>query len=236
MALGLFQRDEAGSGAKITRVVCVTDASTPIFPGPCCREFLLSSCDLDTEVVAAGTEKPTELSIVQLRDLLPLPSAYRRCNQSEMKVLGESLSSKVTAPDDDALSVAYSAAVVFAKRQKKQAFIFPVLFAAAVRFADGRVHTTAELKGVEYGCTVDAVSLLLPEMLRTRDESGIAATCIVQADHFGLAHAPFAAARSLLIEHGFGDTVLCAHDDKGEWCKSITAQESMPHATYTTMF
>ena len=42
-----------------------------------------------------------------------------------------------------------------------QASVFPVLFAAAAHFEDGRVHIVAELKGIEYGCTVDAVAWCL---------------------------------------------------------------------------
>ena len=29
-----------------------------------------------------------------------------------------------------------------------------------------------ELKGIEYGCTVDAVSLLMPELVRAREDAG----------------------------------------------------------------
>merc|ERR1712072_1011995 len=102
-------------------------------------------------------------------------------------------------------------------RQKKQASVFPVLFAAAAHFEDGRVHTVAELKGIEYGCTVDAGSLLLPELLRSRREGLGLPSCVVQVDQFGVAHAPFAGARSLFIEHGFGEVHVSAHKADGEW-------------------
>jgi len=98
------------------------------------------------------------------------------------------------------------------------------------------VHAVAELKGIEYGCTVDAATLLMPELIRARKEGGPKAMCVVQADQFGLAHAPFAAARSLLVEHGFGDVLLCGHGDDGEWAAAITAQESLPHADFVQIF
>jgi cytidine deaminase len=234
-ALCQFQRDEAGCGAKICRVVCVTDAPQPIFPGPCCREFLVATCAPETEVVVSGSAEPEAFVTEPLRELLPLPSAYCRRGQDEMKALGESLEAKVGPPPDPHFAVAYAAAVACARRQGKQKAIFPVLFAAAARWPSGRAHAVAELKGMEYGCTVDAVSLLLPELLRARAESDEVPDCIVQVDHYGVAHAPFASARSLLIEHGLGNVMLIAHTAEGIWAEPITARESMPHATHMEM-
>merc|ERR1712008_227533 len=138
-------------------------------------------------------------------DLLPFPSLYRGLDQDAMKELGTKLSAAiVTGHEDPMVTAAYKSAAAMAKQQVKQAAVFPVLFAAAVVFEGGRIHASAELKGIEYGCTVDAVSLLLPEMCRARTAGEAGAVCVIQADHFGVAHLPFAAARSLLIEHGFG--------------------------------
>mmetsp|Transcript_31291 Transcript_31291/g.61414 ORF Transcript_31291/g.61414 Transcript_31291/m.61414 type:complete len:323 (+) Transcript_31291:80-1048(+) len=222
-------------GSRITRVVCVTDCKDPIFPGPCCREFLTSVCSPDVEVVASGTDEG--ISTRPLSDLLPCPSMYRGLGQDAMKDLGAKLGAAVVAGHGDPLvTTAYKAAVSMAKQQVKQAVVFPVLFAAAVAFEGGRVHTCAELKGVEYGCTVDAVSLLLPEMMRARAAGEANAICVVQADHFGVAHMPFAAARSLLIEHGFGEVRLFAHAQDGTWQGPLSAKESVPHSDYVTMF
>lgn len=230
-----FQRDEAGRGSRISRVVCVTDAPQPIFPGPCCREFLTACCAPEVEIIASGSAEPEALVAEPLKELLPLPSAYCRRGQDNMKALGKSLEAKVAPPAEADPAAAYAAAVACAKGQERQKAIFPVLFAAAARWPSGRVHAVAELKGLEYGCTVDAVSLLMPELLRARAETDEVPTCIVQADHFGVAHAPFASARSLLIEHGFGKVMLIAHTAEGVWAEAITAQASMPHASYTDM-
>lgn len=222
-------------GAKITRVVCVTDCKDPIFPGPCCREFLTSVCSPDVEVAASGTDE--RISTRPLSDLLPFPSMYRGLGQDAIKELGTKLGAAiVTGHDDPLVTTAYKSAVVMAKQQGKQAAVFPVLFAAAVAFEGGRIHTSAELKGVEYGCTVDAVSLLLPEMIRARATGEARAVCVIQADHFGVAHMPFAAARSLLIEHGFGEVQLFVHARDGSWQGPLSATESVPHSDYVTMF
>uniref|UniRef100_A0A7S1F9K1 CMP/dCMP-type deaminase domain-containing protein n=1 Tax=Noctiluca scintillans TaxID=2966 RepID=A0A7S1F9K1_NOCSC len=235
-ALCQFQRDEADGGARVTRVVCVTDAPDPIYPGPCCREFLRGTCDGSVEVIASGSRDPSTWEMQPLAELLPLPSVYCGLCRDTMLSRGEALSTKVAVPLDEHLASAYRAAVAHAKRQQRQSVVFPLLFAAAVRFEDGRLHTVAELKGIEYGCTVDAVSLLMPEMLRCREEGGASPVCIVQADQYGVAHAPFAAARSLLAEHGFGDVLVSAHGEDGTWSDALSVTASLPHASHTTMF
>lgn len=230
-----FQREEAGTGARVVRVVCVTDNASPIYPGPLCREFLNSTCPPETEVVASGSGDVTGWVARPLGELLPLPSVYRHLGQDEIKALAARLGSQVKPPLHEGLAAAYASAVTRAKGQAAQAHVFPILFAAAVRFNDGRLHVVSELKGAEYGCTVDAVSLLLPEMIRSREEGAAAATCIVQADQFGLAHAPFAGARALIIEHGFGDVLVSAHGDDGEWASPISARDVLPHADFADM-
>lgn len=234
IAMGIFQKDEAALGSRIVRVVCATDCKSAIFPGPLCREFLTASCQPDVEVIATGSD---EAWVAQpLRELLPLPSLYRLRDQDSMKAVGAELGSKVVAPTDEKMALAYEEAVAYARAQLPQAAIFPVLFAAAVVFSDGRVHSACELKGIEYGCTVDAVSLLLTEMIKARKAGKPAPVVIVQADNFGLAHAPFAGARSLLVEHGFGSVTVCGHNDGGKWAAPITALESLPHANFMDIF
>lgn len=132
------------------------------------------------------------------------------------------------------MATAYKEALALAKEQKGQTVVYPLVFAAAVRFADGEVAVASELKGIEYGCTVDAVSLLIPAMQRKRGES--MPLVVVQVDNFGLAHAPFAAARSLLIEHGFGEVAIAAHGEDGKWLAAMKVKESLPHADFLSIF
>jgi cytidine deaminase len=78
----------------------------------------------------------------------------------------------------------------------------------------------SQKKALEYGSTQDAVCQLLAllNMKERRhgggaitnkkqqqdDNSPIQVLCIVQVDQFGIPHVPFAAARSMLVEHGLG--------------------------------
>jgi hypothetical protein len=54
-------------------------------------------------------------------------------------------------------------------------------------------------------------------------------------DAWGIAHAPHAQARALLIEHGFGETLFLCHttehsvgsvsnNDEGKWCLDIVSK------------
>ena len=232
-ALCTFQKTEAQHGAKITRVVCATDCQDPIYPGPLCREFLTSTCAPEAEIVATGVDGAWVIQ--PLRNLLLLPSLYRGRSQKDAKSFAEELATKVKAPEKESLLKAYKEALSLAQEQKSQTVVYPLVFAAAVCFEDGEVAVASELKGIEYGCTVDAVSLLIPAMQRKRANQKTP-TVVAQVDNFGVAHAPFAAARSLLIEHGFGDVLIAAHGEDGEWLPSIAVKESLPHADFLSIF
>ncbi|KAL7564682.1 hypothetical protein ACA910_021237 [Epithemia clementina (nom. ined.)] len=91
-----------------------------------------------------------------------------------------------------------------------------------------RIVSACQQKALEYGATQDAVCQLLPQLLLrvlpkeqqspqqaegghdpTREKPNSNLTIphvLVQVDQYGIPHAPFAAARSLLVEHGLGHT------------------------------
>jgi hypothetical protein len=60
---------------------------------------------------------------------------------------------------------------------------------------------------LEYGCTLDAVSQLAPHL-----QEDATPLLLVQADQYGIAHAPFAPARAFLSEHGFENCQVVVHD------------------------
>lgn len=232
VAVCRFNAEEEANGSKIFRITVATDSQRRIFPGPMCREFLTSTCDPDTEITASGRGDPKSFESRPLRDLFPLPSVYRLRDRNSMVLLAQELMPKVGPPTDSNLKEAYDAALTVAKQpsQKVQMEVFPIVYAAAVRFEDGRISVTSELKGIEYGCTVDAVSQLLPEIIRSKEAGLAKPCCIVQTDQYGIAHAPFARARSLLVEHGFQDVLLAAHLDSGDWSETMPAISLLPWA------
>lgn len=235
-ALCRFQKEEGDRGARVVRVVCVTDHELPIFPGPLCREFLTSCCAGDTEIIASGSRAPVALASKPLAELFPWPSLYKQKGQKEAVELGNALAAVVTPPAEPNWAQAYAAAAEEAKRQEHQKAVYPICFAAAASLPDGRVIVAQELKGIEYGCTVDAVSLLMTELLRAAKATPGGEFCIVQVDQFGVAHAPFAAARSLMIEHGLGHVLYRLHNPDGTWGQPVKAAEALPFADFAQIF
>ena len=76
-----------------------------------------------------------------------------------------------------------------------------------------RYLSAAQAKALEYGASIDAVCQILPQLQalpstnssnnnNNHDTSVILA--LIQVDQWGIPHAPYAAARSLLVEHGWG--------------------------------
>uniref|UniRef100_A0A7S2YQI8 Uncharacterized protein n=1 Tax=Entomoneis paludosa TaxID=265537 RepID=A0A7S2YQI8_9STRA len=66
--------------------------------------------------------------------------------------------------------------------------------------------TASQCKALEYGATLDAVCQLVPPLVQQQQQQRMIILGLVQVDQYGLPHAPFAPARSLLVEHGLGDT------------------------------
>jgi cytidine deaminase len=74
--------------------------------------------------------------------------------------------------------------------------LYPIHLAAGALFADGETSLARQLKGLEYGCSADAVVRLSGCF-----KKGRAVALIVQSDQYGNLIAPSAPARSLLTEH-----------------------------------
>ena len=84
-------------------------------------------------------------------------------------------------------------------------------YGAAVVFGDGSVATARQFKALEYGCTLDPVGQLATAVA-DRDAAPVALALV---DQLGVAHAPFAAGRAFLCEHGHGSVEVVFHDDRG---------------------
>ena len=118
--------------------------------------------------------------------------------------------------------------------------VHPLRFSAAVVFEDGTMERAWLLKGLEYGCSLDPVSQLIHDMERRRlcvpcDRGGDEAnghqvglvskpSVLVMVDQFGVAHAPFAQARSLLSEHGYGYVRIMVHNELGQLLTPLVSE------------
>lgn len=216
----------------ICKVVVVTDSLQPLSPGALCREFLISHVELDCPIIM-GNDSGDKISKCTMKDLWPYPYIYRKQKRTDLLKYMEDNSLKfkdISSLNNDSANKLYLEAVA-ANSKDILDKIHPIRFSGAVLFEDGMICTSWQLKGLEYGCTLDPISQLLRDMERRKycipcNNSNVEITnqyiffskpvMIVMIDQFGITHAPFAQARSLLSEHGYEDIQVLVHDNAGE--------------------
>ena len=211
---------------SITKVILSTDSVDPITPGLLCREFLAGhpTVPWDTPIISAGCEYmdyvageccegPCHVLPVfstTLQDLYPFPSPYTRLTATQSVKLGEKYSNRATDDLESLIEVDSKRLLELAILEARSNIsdLHPIQFGAAAIFDDGTIVTTRQASALEYGCTLDAVSQLAPHF---QDQNGTP-LLLVQADQYGIAHAPFAPARAFLMEHGFENCQIVVHD------------------------
>jgi cytidine deaminase len=157
-----------------------------------------------------GTEHAVPRLETTLEALYPYPSPYTRLTSSASVSLGEAYSNADQADSlkealDDTSKRLLELAILEARSNSTDSH--PIHFGAAVAFEDGTIITSHQSSALEYGCTLDAVSQLVAHF-----DEGVVPTLLVQADQYGVAHTPFAPARSFLSEHGYGDCLILLHE------------------------
>ena len=172
-----------------------------------------------------------------LRQLYPYPSPYVRLDAKEAARLGEEAKaerrSSFAASLSDQARRLLDKAVEAAKRDDRLS-LHPIQYGAAVLFSNGEISTEHQRKALEYGCSLDCVSLLAPSIDRNR-ANGVRPVLLVQADQFGVVHPPFAPARAFLSEHGYADCrvlVPSCSNDGSSTCiiEEVAASELAPNA------
>lgn len=224
----------------IKKIVVVTDSKIPLAPGMLCREFLHSYADVSTPVVCA-TDSGDIVTTFTLGSIYPHVFIYRNTGRSTLLDEGAKMAALIA---DTVPKLGKIADMVYSKAQQNVKLdnteeVHPLSLAAAVVFEDDEVEVAWQLKGVEYGCTVDPITQLIRDMERRRicgfcetkttcDVNGESTKrakvspeaqrrfvampkMLVMTDQFGVAHAPFAQARSLLTEHGYGELQIIVH-------------------------
>ena len=180
-----------------------------------------------------------------IQQLYPYPSPYTRLNAEQSSLLGQAWSERNTQQvesegdkqdqivshgtnnnacesriEDETLQRLLELAILEAKSslQVPANDVHPIAFGATALLANGTILTSHQVCGLEYGCTLDAISQLACQLENEHiDDKSAEVLMIVQADQYGIAHAPFAPARSFLSEHGYGDCKIMLHSiEEGE--------------------
>lgn len=203
----------------IERVVVVSDSKQPISPGLLCREYLMSVARNDALVIMGNCEG-SQISKCKLGDLLPFPYIYRLQKRNDIKSFAQTFSSSASQVSEvNPAAHRLHQAAMEKVRLDKHTDMHPLQFAAAVQFDNGDIEVAWQLKGLEYGCTLDPVVQLIHEMEKRKQLCGnILPVMLVMTDQFGICHAPFAQGRALLTEYGYDDVMILVHDASGACC------------------
>eukprot|EP01033_Poteriospumella_lacustris_P002105 gene2106-1531_t len=213
---------------KVVKVSVVTDSPQPISPGPLCREFLASVTDLTTPVVI-GNGKGDKFFEYPLGNLIPHPYVYRKQLRQQIVSFAKDFGTSCfpcSAHYAGILPVELRQRLINAAREVNELdradALHPIRLSAAVLYSDDTTFASWQMKGLEYGCTGDAVEALVHNMAHTMtlkrfNPEGIflRPVALVMVDQYGVCHAPFARSRSLLMEHGFGDVLVLIHGEDG---------------------
>lgn len=232
----------------IRQVVVVTDSDSPTSCGALCREFLMSHASPDTPVVM-GNAEGNLVARCALSELWPQPYQYRYTDRATVldaaKLAGAGLQ-EIANPDMRKL---YEKACSLNALDHADA-LHPIRFSAAALFDDGSVEVAWQLKGLEYGCTLDAISQLIRDIEKKKycapcavpgdatavhsHQAGLSVkpVVLVMCDQFGVAHAPFAQARALLYEHGYRYVKILVHDKEGA-LNAFSVDELVPQPVGT---
>lgn len=129
-------------------------------------------------------------------------------------------------------------AVVVATGRDDRDHLHPIRYAAGVLFADGSSSVSWQKKGIEYGTTVDACAALAQALEEEAEDDGEGGrrrrrpVVLIQADQFGVCHAPFGVARAFLKEYGHSELVCLVHQRSEEEgrvvLKSVAVRELTP--------
>jgi hypothetical protein len=150
-----------------------------------------------------------------IAELYPFPSPYTRLTAPQSVVLGTKYSeSSSSTRGMESLDVTAKRLLELAISEAKQSVLneaerenHPIHFGAAVMFEDQSVSTSHQSSALEYGCSLDAVSQLVPYV----EDKDCDPVLIVQADQYGIAHSPFAPARAYFSEHGYQECNVLVH-------------------------
>ena len=82
-------------------------------------------------------------------------------------------------------------------------------------------------KGIEYGTTCDAMIQLVHTMEKKKEQD-VRPALLLQADQFGILHAPSGHARGFLMEYDYHEVPLYLHHSSTGQCLRVTVGDTSP--------
>jgi cytidine deaminase len=225
----LLQTNSSGLSTwpKIIKVYVVTDADVPIPPGTLCREYMLGSpaTTADTPVIMQSANTTSEPWISSLGELYPHASPYIKLTVEEQLERGPVLAKAQPPPTVNDLTTfteaditrVIQAAQTVAQTDDIRDHVHPIRYGVAIMTSSDKsvIHyAAAQRKALEYGSTQDAVAQTLALLWNDKSKEKVSkpnsessSMLLAQVDQFGVVHTPFAMARSMLVEYGWGNSM-----------------------------
>lgn len=219
--------------SQVLAVYLVSDSGSILTPGLLCRDFITHyvKSGQDIKIVMGSESKSAPEGFVfqvsYLSHMYPYPHTYIGVSgpqaPAHAKVFAqaaESVGSKFSGSSvsDQRLRQLYQE-VVAATHHDTHDYIHPMRYAAGVCLSDGSIVIGHQSKLSEYGYTTDAVTAVvtLLTQVHCRSNSSERPLYIMQADQFGVLHAPFAPGRCHLREtlKHTEDLIMVCHDHAG---------------------
>ena len=168
----LGQESPVGQENCVHAVYIVSDAADAITPGVLCREFMSSSLMVSmksTRIVMEGSKfKASGRRCSTLAKLWPFCSPFTRLAGSEQRVEGERLARRIAARGDQwdrnsPQALVREAATTAAAKDVRDD-LHPIRLGAAVAFSDGTIRSSWQRKALEFGCSLDPICQLAPDL------------------------------------------------------------------------
>ncbi len=227
---------------RLLKVVISTDNESPISPGLLCREWLCSYVDLDLKNDVEIILTNCTLDIISkcgITFLYPHPYLYRQCRRESIEDFATNIAKTLPVDVPNDVNKLLKHTVEYTKQDKSN--IHPIKFAASILFSDGTIKSAAQIKALEYSCSLDPITQLVTVLDSFRicsecDDERVQYTVepvlLVFCDQYGIAHAPFGQGRALLIERGHLNIPLYINtyesSTKSLSSKIITSGELIP--------
>lgn len=223
----------------VEKVVITTDSEEPISPGVLCREYMMSECSSDMPIVL-GNASGSKITQFRLGEIHPAAYVYRKYDRDQVisfatgfaqQCANQTVETSLWTEEERYL---YRRALGGIDRTKRTTSLHPITFSAAVMFSpsagstDGKdVEVSGWLPALEFGASLCPVQLILREFEKRRQtlkDGSFPSAVLVMVDNLGIAHAPFASARSLLSENGYKDTRVLYHGEDGTERRSLVEE------------
>ena len=230
-------------------IFIVTDSPEPISPGCLCREFLMCKSGLGGEIkrnlnIHLANNDCSKSISTTISEIFPYPSLYTFVDRNSLEEFATNFRGKfivnrnnsfnpeemdiinTSGLDMDNIIESMKEEMGRFSSNKKKLDLHPIFYMAGIFYSDGTNFFSFQVKGLEYGTTIDAIQQLSYMIERKQndlmnsdnrvnqsDSANIAFLCLM--DQYHIFHSLPATARAYLSEEGYQNIYTVFHTEDG---------------------